>query len=156
MTATADTGWELSVTRYIAAPPETVWQMMTERQTEWFCPLPWRAEVVEQDWRAGGRSAMMFKGPEGEEMPQEGIFLDVTPGVRFVTIDAVKGEFMPSEPFMIGIWEIAAEGEGTRYTGRARHWTEQACQQHRDMGFEAGWGAAADQLVALCEGGTIA
>jgi uncharacterized protein YndB with AHSA1/START domain len=86
-------------------------------------------------------------------MPQEGIFLDVIPGRRFVTIDAVKGDYMPSDPFMIGIWEIAPEGDGTRYTGRARHWSEQACTQHRDMGFEAGWGAAADQLVALCEGG---
>lgn len=152
MTATADTGWELSITRYIAAPPETVWRVMTERQAEWFCPRPWRAEVVEQDWRAGGRNAMVFKGPDGEAMPQEGIFLEVTPGRRFVTTDAVKGGHMPSEPFMIGIWEIAAEGEGTRYTASARHWTEQACQQHREMGFAQGWGAAADELAALCEG----
>jgi uncharacterized protein YndB with AHSA1/START domain len=153
MIASPENGWELSVTRFIAAPPEKVWQVMTERQTEWWCPLPWRAEVVEQDWRAGGRSAMVFKGPEGEEMPQDGIFLEVTPGVRFVSTDAVKGDHMPSDPFMIGIWEVAPDGAGTRYTARARHWTEAACKQHREMGFEGGWGACADQLVTLCEGG---
>jgi uncharacterized protein YndB with AHSA1/START domain len=72
MTATAETGWELSVTRFIAAPPATVWQVMTQRQAEWFCPLPWRAEVVEQDWRAGGRCAMVFKGPDaaGGHLPR--------------------------------------------------------------------------------------
>jgi uncharacterized protein YndB with AHSA1/START domain len=152
MIASPENGWELSVTRFIAAPPEKVWQVMTERQTDWWCPLPWHAEVVEQDWRAGGRSAMVFKGPDGEEMPQDGIFLEVTPGVRFVSTDAVKGDHMPSDPFMIGIWEIAPDGAGTRYTARARHWTEAACKQHLEMGFEGGWGACADQLVTLCEG----
>jgi len=53
--------------------------------------------------------------------------------------------------FMIGIWEITAEGEGTRYTATCRHWTEADCQRHAEMGFEAGWGTCADQLLALAE-----
>ncbi len=155
MTASAQNGWELTVTRFIAAPPEAVWQVMTTRQCEWWCPLPWRAEVVQQDWRSGGRNVMLFRGPDGEEMPQEGIFLEVTPGVRFVSTDAVKGDHMPSDPFMIGIWEITPEAEGTRYTARARHWTQEKCNTHLAMGFEGGWGACADQLVTLCEGGRL-
>ncbi len=87
--AAAENGWALTVTRFIAAPPAKVWEAMTGRQAEWFCPAPWRAEVVEQQWRAGGRDAMLFRGPEGEEMPQEGIFLEVTPGVRFISTDAL-------------------------------------------------------------------
>lgn len=98
---------------------------------------------------------MQFKGPDGETMPQDGIFLEVIPGVRFVTTDAVVctegGEWSPAGPFMIGIWEIASEGEGTRYTATARHWTEDAHRQHSEMGFEQGWGACADQLAAICE-----
>jgi len=43
------------------------------------------------------------------------------------------------------------EGDGTRYTARARHWSEQAMLTHRDMGFETGWGAAADQLAQVAE-----
>ena len=37
----------------------------------------------------------------------------------------------------------------TRYTATARHWTADAKAQHEAMGFEAGWGASADQLVEV-------
>lgn len=156
MTETPESPKELSVTRLIAAPPEKVWEAMTERQTEWWCPKPWTVQIVEQDRRAGGRCAMVMYGPNGENLPQEGIYLAYEPGRRFVStdavgIDAATGDFVPAGPFMIGIWEIAPEGEGTRYTARARHWTEEAMQQHADMGFVEGWGICADQLKALCE-----
>ncbi|MDP4574731.1 SRPBCC family protein [Qipengyuania sp. G39] len=142
---------ELSITRRINAAPEKVWDVLANRQDEWWCPKPWMIEMVAQERRPGGRSAMIMRGPDGEEMPQEGIFLAWDEGRRFVTTDAVKSDFEPSDPFMIGIWEIEAYGDGTRYTARARHWTEDAMKQHADMGFEEGWGACADQLKALCE-----
>lgn len=144
---------ELSVTRYIAAKPDVVWHAMTERQTEWWCPKPWTIEIIEQDRRAGGRDAMIMHGPDGEKMPQEGIYLAWEPGKRFVSTDAVTADFSPAGPFMVGFWEIEPEGEGTRYTARARHWTKEAMEQHRDMGFVEGWQICADQLAELCEKG---
>ena len=144
-------GWELSVTEHIAAPPEEVWHVMTERMPEWFCPKPWRFEVVEQDGRASGRDVSIMHGPNGEEMRNEGVYLAYEPGKRFVFTDALTADFVPQGPFMIGIFEIAPDGDGTRYSARARHWTEEAMQQHREMGFEEGWSACASQLKALCE-----
>ena len=146
---------ELSLTRYIDAPPEKVWDVMANRQEEWFCPAPWRAEVERQDRRAGGRCEMTFYGPDGEVMPQNGIYLAFDEGRRFVSTDAATlgedGDFVPAGPMMIGFWEIEPEGSGTRYTAGARHWTDEALKQHEEIGFEAGWGACADQLKALCE-----
>ena len=142
---------ELTVTRYIEAPPEQVWPVMADRMEEWWCPKPWRVEIVEQDRRPAGRCSMTMYGPEGEVVPNEGIFLAWDEGRRFVITDAVTGDMEPAGPFMIGIWEIEPEGRGTRYTGRARHWTDEAMRQHVEMGFEPGWGACADQLKALCE-----
>ena len=82
-------------------------------------------------------------------------YLAFDEGRRFVLTDAAvideDGDFEPAGPMMIGFWEIEPEGAGTRYTARARHWTEEARQQHQEMGFELGWGACADQLKALCE-----
>ncbi|RXZ65877.1 SRPBCC family protein [Pelagerythrobacter rhizovicinus] len=144
---------ELSISRYIDAPPEKVWDVMVNRQEEWWCPTPWRAEIDYVERRPGGRCEMTFHGPDGEKMPQNGIYLAYDEGRRFITTDAVVGDFEPEGPFMIGIWEIALEGDGTRYTARARHWTDEARKQHEEMGFEPGWGACADQLKALCEAG---
>lgn len=148
----------LSITRTITAPPERVWDMLVNRMEDWWCPKPWRAEIVAQERRPGGRADVVMHGPNGETMPNEGMYLAWDEGRRFVVTDAVKvdpdtGAFLPSGPFMIGTWEVSAEGAGTRYTASASHWTEEAMNRHRDMGFEAGWNAAADQLQALCEAG---
>jgi uncharacterized protein YndB with AHSA1/START domain len=50
---------------------------------------------------------------------------------------------------MVGIFEIEPDGGGTRYRASARHWTQEAMEEHRQMGFEQGWGAVADQLAEL-------
>jgi uncharacterized protein YndB with AHSA1/START domain len=142
---------ELSVTRLIDAPVETVWKVATERLQEWWCPKPWTVEIIEQDWRAGGRSAVVMRGPNGEEVPHEGVFLEVTQGKRFVFTDAFAAGWHPQGPFMVGTMAFADEGGKTRYTGTARHWTKEAYDQHKAMGFEQGWAAVAGQLAALAE-----
>jgi len=142
---------ELSVTRLIDAPVELVWRVATERMAEWWCPRPWTAEIVEQDWRPGGRSAMIMRGPDGEEHPMEGVLLEVTPGRRFVFTDAFKAGWIPQTAFMTGLFEFADEGGKTRYTASSRHWNAEALAQHEAMGFADGWGKAADQLIELVE-----
>lgn len=144
-------GWELSVSRQIAAPPELVWRIMTERKDAWFCPQPWRFEVISSNACPGGHEISVMHGPDGERIESEGIYLAWEPGRRFVVTDAVAGDFTPRPAFMIGFFEIMPDGDGTRYSARARHWSEEAMQQHKAMGFDEGWGAAADQLKALCE-----
>lgn len=145
---------ELTVERRIAAAPDLVWRVMTERMPEWFCPAPWRAEVVEQDWRAGGRSAMTFHGPDGEAMAEEGVLLEFTPGRRWVATDAYAVGWRPRAPFSTMIFEVEPDGDGALYRVTARHWTAEALEKHRAMGLVEGCGVAADQLKALCEGET--
>ena len=77
------------------------------------------AGSIKQDRRPGGVCEMTFHGPDGELEPQNGIYLAWDEGRRFATTDAVTGDLMPSGPFMIGIWEIEPEGDGTRYTARS-------------------------------------
>ncbi|WP_277979020.1 SRPBCC domain-containing protein [Sphingomonas phyllosphaerae] len=146
---------ELSVERHIEAPVTRVWETMMDRFEEWFCPRPWRAEARQVEWRPGGRSLVVMHGPNGEEMPNEGVILDYQPGRRFVFSDAFTGDWQPSGPFMVGLFEIVSEGSGTRFIATARHWTDESAEQHRTMGFDDGWGAMADQLKTLAEGGTL-
>ena len=142
---------ELRIERRIDAPVEKVWRLMTERLEDWFCPRPWQARIRELEWRSGGRSAIVMHGPNGEEMLNEGVVLAFEPNRRFVFTDAFTAGWRPAGPFMVGVFEVEPEGDGTRYRASARHWTRDALERHRAMGFEAGWGAAADQLKALVE-----
>ncbi len=143
--------YELSVERFIDASPETVWAIMTERMSEFWCPRPWTTEIVEMAWCAGGRCAMIMRGPEGEESPIEGVVLEVVPGHRFVFTDAFSVGWIPKPPFMTGIFEISSEGTGTRYRASARHWDEETMKQHAAMGFADGWAKVAEQLAELAE-----
>jgi uncharacterized protein YndB with AHSA1/START domain len=152
MTATAENGWELSVTRFIAASPEKVWDVMANRIEEWWCPKPWRAVFDKLERRAGGTASCTMYDPDGEVHPHPGTVLAWDEGRRFAFTDAIVGDLMPAGPFMIGIWEIATEGDGTRYSATSRHWDEATAKRHEAMGFIDGWGACADQLVALAEG----
>ncbi|MBS0481490.1 MAG: SRPBCC domain-containing protein [Proteobacteria bacterium] len=143
--------YELSVTRLIKADPAKVWEVMTNRTNEWWCPKPWRAEV---DWGSrtpGGYTNTVMYGPDGETNQHPGFILAWDEGRRIATTDAIERDLQPGGPFMLGIWEITPEDGGTRYTGRARHWTPESMAHHREMGFDEGWGVMADQLKELCE-----
>lgn len=140
----SDETFELRIERRIEAPVERVWRTMIERFEEWFCPRPWRAEARVLEWRPGGRSLVVMHGPNGEEMPQEGVVLAFEPNRRFVFTDAFVGDWQPAGPFMVGTFAIEPDGDATLYRASARHWTREAMTQHRSMGFEGGWGAAAD------------
>ena len=143
--------YELSVTRLIDANPAKVWDVITNRTNEWWCPKPWRAEVNWGTRTPGGRTHTTMYGPNGEKNEHPGFILAWDEGRRIAVTDAIEGDLEPAGPFMLGIWEIAPEGNGTRYTGRARHWTPESMAHHKEMGFDEGWGIMSDQLKALCE-----
>jgi uncharacterized protein YndB with AHSA1/START domain len=145
---------ELSVTRFIAAPPETVWQVWSERATEWFTPAPWTTPQVDYDLRPGGRANVVMQSPEGERHAYSGVVLEVEPGRRIVTTGAMTEGWVPQAGDMnfVRIDTFEPEGDGTRYTARARHWDGDAAKKHEEMGFSVGWGMAMDQMAALAEG----
>ncbi len=143
--------YELSVTRMINASPDKVWDVMVNRTNDWWCPKPWRAEMDFGARRPGAMSMATMYGPDGEVNNHPGFILAWDEGRRFAFTDAIAGDLQPVGPFMIGIFAIAPEGMGTRYTGTARHWSYESKEHHKEMGFADGWGTVADQLKALCE-----
>lgn len=145
---------ELKLTRLIDAPRETLFRCWTDPALIplWFCPPPWGVSHVENDVRTGGSSLIVMKGPNGEEMPNPGVYLEVIPNEKLVFTDAYTRAWEPSgKPFMTGILIFEDEGGKTRYTARVLHWTAEDKAQHEAMGFEEGWGIATDQLEALAK-----
>ncbi len=146
---------ELVLERIIDAPREKLFRCWTEPElmTQWFCPKPWRAEEIVTDLRAGGATSMVMRGPNGEEFPNRGVYLEVVRNEKIVFTDAYIDAWTPSQkPFFTAIVTFEEAGERkTKYTARARHWTAEDCETHAKMGFHEGWGKAADQLEELAK-----
>jgi uncharacterized protein YndB with AHSA1/START domain len=143
---------ELSLTRIINAPPEKVYRAWTEPELlkQWFAPRPWTTPRAELNVRPGGGNLIVMKRPGGQEFPNRGIYLEVVKNERLVFTDAYTESWEPSlKPFMTVILTFEKHEGKTRYTARVRHWTVADRDTHEKMGFHAGWGQCADQLVAL-------
>jgi uncharacterized protein YndB with AHSA1/START domain len=143
---------ELVLTRLIDAPREKLFRAWTEPALlkQWFAPLPWTTPVVELDPRPGGACLMVMRGPDGNEFPNRGVYLEVVPNERLVFTDAYTSAWEPSsKPFMTVIITLQNEGNRTRYTAWVRHWTVADREAHEKMGFHDGWGRCTDQLAAL-------
>ena len=141
---------ELVIGRIIDAPRHAVWRCWTEAALikQWYCPKPWSVSEADLDVRPGGRFNTVFAGPDGERMENKGMWLEIVPETRLVFTDFFTEGFIPQgEGFMTGFVELSDTEDGkTRFIWGARHRTEAGRDQHAEMGFEEGWGAAADQL----------
>jgi uncharacterized protein YndB with AHSA1/START domain len=146
---------ELVLARKLKASPAALFRCWTDPALipQCFCPKPWRAEVVSMDLRPGGASRMMFYGPDGESFPNDGVFLEVVPNGKLSFTDAFAEGWVPAgKPMMAAeiTFEDLGNGE-TLYVARVRHWTDEATQQHVQMGFHEGWGIVAEQMEALAQ-----
>ena len=144
---------ELTLTRDIPVSPDKLFRCWTDPAliVRWFTPPPWVTTHAEIDLRPGGATLVTMRGPDGTEIPNRGVYLEVVPGRRLVTTDAYVSAWVPSEkPFVTIELDFEDLGDGrTRYTAVCRHWSVADREAHEAMGFHAGWGIATDQLAAL-------
>ncbi len=85
-TAVYTEGQELVFERVFDAPRDLVWNVMTdpERVTRWWGPHDHTATVVEMDVRVGGTWRWISHGPDGQDVPFKGEYLEVEPPERLV------------------------------------------------------------------------
>jgi uncharacterized protein YndB with AHSA1/START domain len=157
---------DLSFTRDVDVPRHLVWRAWTEPALlmPWFCPLPWKTIACDIDLRPGGAFNTTMQSPEGQHFPNLGCFLEIIADQKLVWTNALLPGFRPSPPsatcgdasvdfkFTATI-ELADHADGTRYSATVVHADAAGATQHAAMGFEAGWGAALDQLVAMIKKG---
>lgn len=151
-----DPKYDLKFERIVDVKPELVWAAWTtpEHILHWFTPAPWKTIDCEIDLKPGGIFRTVMQSPEGQEFPGTGCFLDVTENRRLIWTSAMKPGFRPTaaenqiDMLFTAVISMEPHGDGTKYTATAIHTTEEDRKKHEDMGFEHGWGAALDQLVA--------
>jgi|SRR5579863_7569983 len=152
VTTTTTGDRDLVLTRIIDAPPDKVYRAFTEPALlkQWFAPLPYTTAVAELDVRPGGSNYIVMRTPDGNDMPNRGVYLEVVKNERLVFTDAFTKAWEPAaKPFMTVILTFENAGGKTKYTALVRHWTKEDRELHEKMGFHKGWGQCADQLAAL-------
>jgi uncharacterized protein YndB with AHSA1/START domain len=158
--------FDLHFVREIDVPREMVWRAWTEPELlmQWFCPLPWKTIDCEIDLRPGGIFRTTMQSPEGEQFPNSGCYLEIVPNKKLIWTNALTTGFRPSplsatcgshsnEFMFTAMIELADSPTGTQYKATVMHADEAGCKIHADMGFEEGWGAALNQLVAMIKKG---
>lgn len=145
----------LVLERILDATPDKAFKAWTtpELLKQFFAPKPYTTSHAELDVRAGGTNNITMRSPEGQDLPNLGVYLEVIPNRKLVFTDAFSGaawEPKSGAPFMVATLTFEdAPGAKTKYTARVQHWSVAMAKQHEDMGFHTGWGQATDQLNDL-------
>ena len=146
---------DLRFERRLEVPPSHLWTGWTNAGilTKWFTPAPWVTEDAEIEPVLGGIFRTVMTGPNGERNEGIGTVLEAVQDRSFIWTSSLQPGLVPTEPpehgfVFTAIIEMEPDGDGTHYRAVVRHANAADAKQHDEMGFEAGWGAALDQLVA--------
>ena len=147
---------DLVLERIVPCTVEHLWKGWTDPEVlvRWFTPAPWKTIEAAIELRPGGIFRTVMQGPDGETGGGEGCVLVAEPMSRFVWTSALGPGFRPvpaadGELLFTAEIEFAPTTGGSLYRATARHVNEADAAVHAEMGFQQGWGAALDQLVAL-------
>ncbi len=145
---------DLRIERIVPVSPEEIWDRWTQAELmpEWFCPAPWKLTSCEVDPRPGGKFDGVMEGPQGERIENRGCFLFLVPNKVLVFTTCLGAGYRPTgNTFMTASIELEAVEGGTRYVATVYHKDAETRSEHQEMGFEPGWNAALDQMVAAIE-----
>ena len=147
---------DLTISRFIKAPPARVWEAWTQREhfERWWIPEPIECRAIKLDLRPGGGFETRMRQPGGDFEPHvAGCFLDIVPEERLVFSTALTEGWRPGTPWLAltAVITLAARDGGTLYAARVLHRTPEEARKHDDMGFHDGWGTALTQLARLVE-----
>jgi uncharacterized protein YndB with AHSA1/START domain len=147
---------ELTISRFIKAPPSTVWKAWStpEHLEKWWIPAPMECKVVKLDLRAGGGFETRMREDGGAFQPHvEGCFVEIVPEARLVFTTVLTEGWKPAEPWLAltAIITFDAEASGTRYSARVLHKNAEDSRKHEEMGFNDGWGTTIAQLASFVE-----
>ncbi|MFC3787016.1 uncharacterized protein YndB with AHSA1/START domain [Sphingopyxis italica] len=148
---------ELTISRFIAAPPAAVWDAWSDpaKLARWWIPAPIICRVDQLDLRPGGGfvTRMREEGATDFQPHVDGCFLEAIPDERLVFTTVLTEGWQPVDPWLAltAILTFEAKDGGTLYSARVLHKTPEESAKHEEMGFYEGWGTAIGQLAGLLE-----
>jgi len=139
----------ITIERIYQAPVSLVWEAWTkpEHIAKWWGPKGMKTNVIEHDFRVGGKWKYSMAMPDGKEFISEGTYLEIIESKRIVTSADFK-------PMTLGVElqvHLEKDGDKTKFTFKVVHPTEEYRIQQEKMGIYNGWGSVFDRLKEYLE-----
>lgn len=137
----------LSLKKTFDAPIELVWEAWTQPEhiAQWWGPKGMKVNVIEHNFKIGGKWKYAMAMPDGREFSSDGVYSEIVELEKIVS----SANFRPMTE---GV-EIRAlfekNGDETNFIFSVVHPTEEYRNQQEKMGFYNGWGSAFNRLEEL-------
>lgn len=141
----------MTFSRTFDAPRELVWRAMSrpEHVIQWWGPHGHKNEVLEFDWRVGGKWKIKSIITDGTELIFHGEYREIDPPVRVVQTFGVEG--MYDGGYSIDTVELEEVDGKTIYRGYSELPTVEARDGMMESGMEVGMRQGFERLDAMLE-----
>lgn len=139
----------VTIERLFDAPISLVWKAWTQPEhiSHWWGPKGMKIEIVEHDFKVGGKWKYNMPMPNGKLFVSEGKYLEIIPGQKIVT----TADFRPMTEGVELHMLFEERDQQTLFTFHVVHDTEDYKLQQEKMGIYNGWGSAFDRLDAFLD-----
>ncbi len=137
----------ITIEKSFNAPLKTVWEAWTQSEhiVKWWAPPGMELEVIEHDFKVGGKWKYTMPMPDGSPFISEGIYKEIIEYKKIVT----SADFRPMTENVELQVHFESDGNKTKFTFSVIHPTVDYCKQQEAMGINNGWGSAFARLETL-------
>ena len=137
----------LTLKKVFNAPVKLVWEAWTnsEHVVQWWAPKGMKINIIENDFKVGGKWKYSMPMPDGNLFISEGEYLEIEQYKRIVT----TADFKPMTEGVEMYVQFEEAGDKTNFTFSVVHATEEYCKQQEKMGFYNGWASAFERMEIL-------
>jgi len=134
----------LTIKKTFDAPVKLVWDAWTEADQiiQWWAPQGMKINVVEHNFKVGGKWKFSMPMPNGDEFVSEGTYLEIVEHQKIVT----SADFKPMTENVELHVTFSADGDKTNFEFSVLHETEDYAKAQEKMGFYNGWGSALNRM----------
>jgi uncharacterized protein YndB with AHSA1/START domain len=140
----------LTLKRTFDAPIELVWEAWTrpEHIANWWAPKGMKVNVVQHEFKVGGKWKYTMPMPDGSEFISDGLYSEIVEHEKIVTSANMRPMTEGVEMRML----FEKSGDKTNFIFSVVHATEEYCKQQEKMGFYNGWGTAFERMNDYLKG----
>jgi len=137
----------ITIEKTFNASIKLVWEAWTtsEHIVKWWAPNGMNMNVIEHEFKVGGKWKYSMPMPDGNEFISEGTYKEIVEFKKIIT----SADFKPMTEGVELQVLFEADGDKTNFTFHVIHPTEEYCKQQEEMGIYNGWGSAFDRLSII-------